>query len=87
MRSDDPDFDNTAWSRARGASLKVELLTSDSKWEAENTIFLVTLYNFQKSGGVSAPPPPPSPSLSTSPAHAQLYFKSFYILLQWNTPV
>ena len=36
--------------RARGATLKVGELTSDSKWKgggAENTFSSVTLYNFQ----------------------------------------
>ena len=36
-------------------------LTSDSNWGARNTFFLVTLYNFQKSGTAIALPAPPSP--------------------------
>ena len=50
--------------RARGATLKVGGLTSDSKWGgggAENTSSSVTLYNFQKSGEAEAPPAPPPP--------------------------
>ena len=48
----------------RGATLKScgGGLTSDSKWGAENTFFLVTLYNLHKCGrGAEAPPPEPLP--------------------------
>ena len=71
--------------RHRGATLKVGGggggLTSDLEWRrlgggggGAKTLFLVTLYNFQKSGGGGlGDTPSPSPSPSADPDHFLLY--------------